>query len=206
MYGYDRKAASSAEQVTQDLPPDVVRVLVENRQKFLAFVQGQVRSKEIAEDILQEAFARGINRIESLRNDELIVAWFYRVLRNAVLDHHRRSTVTTRGLEALAKELEHAPAANDEVREGVCKCVGRLATKLKPEYAEALQRIEVDGVPVKAFAEERGLSSGNAGVRVFRAREALRRLVTDCCGRCAAGNGCQNCTCGETAGSAPKGK
>ncbi len=195
------------EQAPKDLPPDVVRVLVENRQKFLAFVQRQVRGKDIAEDILQEAFARSIDRIESVRNDELIVAWFYRVLRNAVLDHHRRSTVSVRGLEAFAKELEHTPAPNDEPREGVCKCVGRLATKLKPEYAEALQRIEVDGVPVKTFAEERGLSNGNAGVRVFRAREALRRLVTACCGKCAVegSGGCQNCTCGETAGSAPKG-
>lgn len=196
MYRYARQAAGSEGQDAQDLPPNVVRVLVENRQKFLAFVQRQVRSKDVAEDILQESFARGIDRIESLRNDEVIVAWFYRVLRNAVLDHHRRSTVTTRGLEALAKEVEHTPAPGVEHSDGVCKCVGHLATKLKPEYAEALQRIEVDGVPVKNFAEERGLSSGNAGVRVFRAREALRRLVTACCGKCAA-SGCRNCTCGE---------
>jgi len=202
MYGSPRQAARPLEQDTQGLPPDVVRVLVENRPKFLAFVQRQVRSRDLAEDILQEAFARGIDRIESLRNDEVIVAWFYRVLRNAVLDHHRRSTVSTRGLEALAKEIENTPSPSDEPQEGVCKCVGHLATKLKPEYAEALQRIEVDGVAVKSFAEERGLSSGNAGVRVFRAREALRRLVTACCGKCASGGGCRNCTCGEPSNSA----
>lgn len=46
-----------------------------------------------------------------------------------------------------------------------------LAATLKPECAEALEAIEIVGTLVKAFAEQNGLSSSNAGVRVFRARE-----------------------------------
>ena len=42
----------------------------------------------------------------------------------------------------------------------VCTCVSRLAGTLKPEYADALQAIDVQGTPVKAFAEQRGLSAG----------------------------------------------
>jgi RNA polymerase sigma factor (sigma-70 family) len=195
--GYDRKFINSMVQTLRDQRPDVVRVLVENRQKFLALVQRQVQSTDIAEDILQEAFARGIDRIESLRDEAAILAWFYRVLRNTMSDYDRRNTAAIRCLETLAKEHKHTPTSNEEP-EGVCKCVNHLATKLKPKYAEALQRIEVDGVAVKAFAEERGLSSGNAGVRVFRAREALRRLVKARCGTCATGGDCRNCTCGGT--------
>ena len=69
-----------------------------------------------------------------------------------------------------------------------------LAATLKPEYAEALQAIEVTGTPVKAFAEQKGLSSSNAAVRVFRAREALKKRVIESCGTCAE-HGCLNCTC-----------
>jgi RNA polymerase sigma-70 factor (ECF subfamily) len=72
--------------------------------------------------------------------------------------------------------------------------VSRLASTLKPEYAEALQAIEVAGTPVKAFAEQKGLSSNNAAVRVFRAREALKKRVVESCGTCAE-HGCMNCTC-----------
>jgi RNA polymerase sigma-70 factor (ECF subfamily) len=204
MFEYERKDARPVEQAPRELPLHVVHVLTENRLKFVGFVQRQVQSKDLAEDIVQEAFVRGIDRIETLRDEAAIVAWFYRVLRNAVFDYFRRSNVANRGLEALAKEIEHAPTP-DEAQEGVCKCVGHLAAKLKPEYAEALQRIEVDGVAVKAFAEERGLSSVNAGVRVFRAREALRRLVHSCCGKCATGGSCLSCTCGGT-GSSPEGE
>ena len=76
----------------------------------------------------------------------------------------------------------------------ICACVSRLATTLKPEYAQALQAIDVGGTPVKAFAEQKGWSSSNAGVRVFRAREALKKRVNESCGTCAE-HGCLNCTC-----------
>jgi RNA polymerase sigma-70 factor (ECF subfamily) len=72
--------------------------------------------------------------------------------------------------------------------------VSRLAAALKREYAEALQAIDVSGASVKKFAEDRGLSAGNAAVRVFRAREALRKRVTESCGVCAE-HGCLDCTC-----------
>jgi RNA polymerase sigma-70 factor (ECF subfamily) len=65
---------------------------------------------------------------------------------------------------------------------------------LKPECAEALSAIEVGGTPVKVFAEQKGLSSSNAAVRVFRAREALKKRVSESCGTCAE-HGCLNCTC-----------
>jgi hypothetical protein len=45
-----------------------------------------------------------------------------------------------------------------------------------------------------------GLSANNAGVRVFRARAALRSQVTRSCGSCAT-HGCLDCTCGAPVGS-----
>jgi RNA polymerase sigma-70 factor (ECF subfamily) len=65
---------------------------------------------------------------------------------------------------------------------------------LKPEYADALRRIEVDGVAVKDYADTLGISASNADVRLFRAREALRRQVARACGTCA-DHGCLDCTC-----------
>jgi RNA polymerase sigma factor (sigma-70 family) len=173
-----------------------VRALVENHRAFLAFLEKRVGRRDLAEDILQEAFARGIGRIETLKNDESVVAWFYRALRNAVIDRHRRRGAEERALKAFAEELQQLEEPVEEMRGAVCQCVARLAGTLKPEYAEALERIEVQGLSVKAFAEERGISGNNAAVRVFRAREALRRQVMASCGTCAE-HGCLNCTCGE---------
>jgi len=69
-----------------------------------------------------------------------------------------------------------------------------LSATLKPEYRDALERIEVQGVAVKDFADERGITPSNAAVRIFRAREALRKQVAVSCGTCAE-HGCIECTC-----------
>ena len=98
------------------------------------------------------------------------------------------------GPAAFARELETQESPTPEMAGEICACVTRLASSLKPEYADALQAIEVVGTPVKTYAEEKGLSASNAAVRVFRAREALKKRVRESCGTCAE-HGCLNCTC-----------
>jgi len=63
------------------------------------------------------------------------------------------------------------------------------------QYAHALQRIEIDRLPVKDFAVQEGISANNVGVRVTRARSALRKQVMASCGTCAE-HGCIDCRCG----------
>ena len=180
------------DEVTQTDTRDVVSMLVANHREFLAFVQKRVVDRALAEEILQDAFVRSVDKLDTVR--DTAIGWFYRVLRNSIIDHYRRNAAAERRLEKLAAE----PAADDldeELHRVVCKCVAQLADTLKPEYASALRRIEVDGLSVKDYADEAGISSNNAGVRVFRAREALRKQVAKSCGTCAT-HGCLDCTCG----------
>lgn len=80
------------------------------------------------------------------------------------------------------------------MKDVVCQCVRTLAATLKPEYADALQRVELDGLSVQGFAAEAGIEPNNAAVRVHRARAALRKQVLASCGTCAE-HGCRDCTC-----------
>lgn len=173
----------------------VIDRLVGNHREFLAFLQSKVGDRALAEDILQEAFVRSMTKATDVRDEESAVAWFYRVLRNTIIDHARRRAAVQRKLAAFAAELEQVEEV-PELASQVCGCVRDLAETLKPEYAEALRRIEVEGMSVKAFAEAVGISQNNAAVRVFRAREALRAQVARCCGSCAE-HGCVDCTCGH---------
>lgn len=181
-------------------PPsgEVLRSLVENHREFLRFLEKRVGRRDLAEDILQEAFARGIDRIETLRDGESAVAWFYRTLRNAVIDRHRRRNAEERALAAFAAELGASELPEQEVRGAICQCVSRLAATLKPEYADVLERVEVQGLSVKELAAVRGISANNAAVRLHRARAALRSRVMTSCGACAE-HGCLDCTCAKPA-------
>jgi RNA polymerase sigma-70 factor (ECF subfamily) len=188
-------------EAVRPIDPDVKRALVENHREFLRFLERRVGRRDVAEDLLQEAFARGLEKLENLRDGEAVVPWFYRTLRNATVDYYRRNKSASRALAQFAEEVESSEEPPEPIRGEVCRCVARLADTLKPEYAQALRRIEVDGVPVTTFAEEQGISKSNAAVRVFRARAALRQQVAVSCGTCTE-HGCLSCTCGTSDASA----
>ena len=191
---FSRRLEQMGHSEIENETPAPLAVLVDNHRAFLRYLERRVGDRQLAEDILQEAFTKVIDSPEIAPIDEGVVPWFYCTLRNATIDQFRRRGVATRAVEAFAKELETHTFPEPELEAEICACVGRLAGTLKPEYAEALQAIDVNGTPVKAFAEQRGLSASNAGVRVFRAREALKKRVIESCGTCAE-HGCLNCTC-----------
>ncbi|MGH7497746.1 MAG: RNA polymerase sigma factor, partial [Gemmatimonadales bacterium] len=146
-------------------------------------------------DILQEAFVRSLDHVDSLRSPESATAWFYRVLRNAITDHFRRQNTRGRALDRFAAEADvAAPGPDRELEAAVCACVVALVDTLKPEYAAALRRVDLDGVSVRGYADETGITAGNAGVRLHRAREALRRQLARSCGTCLE-HGCLDCRC-----------
>ena len=184
--------ADETEPQSIPMTPEVVGILVENHREFLRYVEKRVGNRAIAEEILQDAFVKGLDRADEIRDS--VVGWFYRVLRNAVIDHQRRKAAVDRRLVQFATELEASRESDEELARVACACVARLADTLKPEYADALRRIEIENVPVKDYAEASGISASNAGVRIFRAREALRKQVARSCGTCAA-HGCLDCTC-----------
>lgn len=171
-----------------------------NHRAFLSFLERRVGDRALAEDILQDAFAKVVARPAQAPTDEALVPWFYRTLRNAAIDQFRRRGAADRAYEAFARELDTEEAPADTLKTEICACVSRLAATLKPEYGEALIAIEVDETSVKAFAAEKGISASNAAVRVFRAREALKKRVAESCGTCAE-HGCLDCTCGLRSGS-----
>jgi len=174
--------------------PDLTRVLLDNHSRFLAFLERRVGSRDEAEDILQEAFVRSLERAPPMEDSTSAITWFYRVLRNALTDYYRRRDSRGRAIDRLAAETDSATEPDRELEAVVCACVMSLLETLKPEYQTALRRVELDGASVRSYAEEAGITPGNAGVRLHRAREALRNQVVRCCGACLE-HGCFDCGC-----------
>jgi RNA polymerase sigma factor (sigma-70 family) len=180
--------------MSEDLAPAPLAPLLENHRAFLSYLERRIGDRALAEDILQDAFIKVIDRPDQAPDDEGVVPWFYRMLRNAAIDRFRRQGAAARAIESFAREMETHSSPDTELETEICACVGRLATTLKREYADALEAIDINGHSVKGYAEQRGLSASNAGVRVFRAREALKKRVTESCGTCA-DHGCRDCSC-----------
>ncbi len=160
--------------------------------RFINFLTARVTDRAAAEDLLQSAYLKAIERGGEIRDDESTVAWFYRILRNAVTDSYRRQSARTRAQESFAAE---APQTYElELEPMVCACVGDVMQNLKSEYREAIQQVDLDGITVQSFAESHGTSANNASVRLHRARKDLAKKLTAVCGACAE-HKCLDCTC-----------
>ena len=181
------------------LSPEAIAQLVKGHREFLAFLERRVESRAVAEDILQAAFTRGLERGGDVQ-DEKVVAWFYRVLRNAVIDHYRQRSSTARAMEAWGREFPDVQEPEAELRREICHCVSGLLDTLKPEYREALRIVDLEEGKLKDLAQQSGITAENAAVRVHRARAALRRRIEQACGTCSV-HGCLDCSCEASTGS-----
>lgn len=172
--------------------PTFPETLTEDHEKFLRFLSSRVADPAAAEDILQSAYIKAMENVGDLRASENVIAWFYRILRNSLIDYYRRNATRSAAFERLAAEL---PASYEtELKNQVCTCVTELVQDLKPEYREAVERIDLADEPVVTFAAERRITANNATVRLHRARKALATRLAQTCGVCAE-HKCMDCTC-----------
>src|SRR5450759_4025101 len=96
----------TAHEVTTNTVPlsDRVERITAQHAKFLSFLSARVEDRATAEDILQSAYLKAVEHGSEIRDDESTVAWFYRILRNAITDHYRRRAARTSAHEAFAAE------------------------------------------------------------------------------------------------------
>jgi RNA polymerase sigma-70 factor (ECF subfamily) len=183
MRSYETNASGSS-------TPHVMERLSAKRADFLRFVAKRVESLEVAEDILQASYLRAIEHLGELRDASRVEAWFYRFLRYAIVDHYRRSAATSEvTVEQPLPEPQQPPAAPTP-----CPCAVRELTNIRKEYSQALETVEMQDVPVHAYAGRERITPGNASVRLHRARKALAQRIQLVCGPCA-GAGCFDCGC-----------
>lgn len=178
---------------SKSLSPGAIARLVSGHREFLAFLERRVESRAAAEDILQAAFVRGLERGAGVQ-DEKVVAWFYRVLRNSVIDHYRHRSTSARAMEAWGREFTEHQEPDVLLRQEICQCVSGLLSDLRPEYRDALRMVDLEDGKLSDLAEQSEITAENAAVRVHRARKALRHKVEQACGTCAE-HGCFDCRC-----------
>jgi RNA polymerase sigma-70 factor (ECF subfamily) len=164
------------------------------RKQFLHFLLRRVDSLATAEDILQSAYMRALEQSSTLRSEESAVAWFYRILRNAVIDHYRHRAAEDRALERWAQELAVETQPDPQTHQIVCECIGDVLSSMKPAYSEIIRDVDLQGSSLQTFAEKANVTAANTAVRVHRAHQALKKQLTLVCGTCAK-HGCVDCNC-----------
>ena len=173
----------------------IADAFLKDRRKFLNFVRASVHDPVEAEEILQRVSVKVVARGATLRDPARVEAWIYRLLRNEITDHFRRLAVHLRRTAELSNEIPMGTSAHGWAdRPRLCPCAGEELANLRPNYAEALRGMEMQGEAIATYAARKQLSVNNATVLLHRARKSLRVRLQARCGTCA-GSGCFDCGC-----------
>ncbi len=179
----------------KELDPLVETALTENHRAFRRFLARRLGSEHDVDDVLQNFYLAAISKANAIQNDESIVAWLYRVLGSTLADHYRSRERRSRNEAAFAREQEIQTEAPDtDLHAMVCQCLYTLLPTLRPEYAELVWRVDLLAEPRKTVARHLGLKTNNLGVRLHRARRALRRALLLSCETCPE-HGFLDCAC-----------
>ena len=147
------------------------------RSKLLAYVRARSRSREDAEDILQDVFVKVHRRIATLEDDTSLGSWLYRTTHNAIIDHYRKKQPIPSPVELAEPPRGDSPTAEQTL----APFLTELVADLPDIYREALTLTELEGLTQTEMARRLGLSTSGAKSRVQRGRAMVRDQLQRCC-------------------------
>jgi len=157
-------------------------VVVRHGAAIHALCLRMVRNQAVAEELAQETFARAFSALSSYRQDAQLRHWLLRIAVNLCRDHLKAGE---RREGAIEEELLPAPidpepdperrAAGRQTVEALEQAIGRLPEK----YREAFLLKHVEDLSYEEIQQIVGGQIPMLKVRVFRAREMLRKMLGD---------------------------
>ena len=148
--------------------------------RLRSFILSRVRSEHDAEDVLQDVFYKIHRNIDSLKAQDKMESWVYRIARNAIVDHYRSRT---KFIPLAGETPDHEARTDDreETPEDLLACLKPMIEDMPEKYRQAINLAEYGGLTQKEVAEKLGLSLSGAKSRIQRARGRLKEMLLKCC-------------------------
>jgi len=141
------------------------------------YIAVRVRRREDAEDLTHLVFERIVTALPRYRHDgKPFSAWAFRIARNAVIDHLRR-TRRTEPLDVVPERDDTGGPDAVSLREEELRELRAAIQRLTPDQREALILRYASGLSADEAAQIMGRQAGTIRGLTFRAIEALRRQL-----------------------------
>jgi RNA polymerase sigma-70 factor (ECF subfamily) len=160
---------------------EVTTIYKQFHSDLLGYVKGKVRSREDAEDILQNVFIKISSNIDKLTEDVKLKSWIFTITRNAIIDYYRVNA--TKKKVAVPEEIDENILELDDPdpTKGLDQCMNSMISLLPEEYRDIIIDSEIKGIKQKDLADKYEMAYPSMRSRVQRGRERLKQLFYNCC-------------------------
>lgn len=131
-----------------------------------------LRSRDLAEEVTQEAFARALQALPGLRDQERLASWLLTIAANTVREHIRKAKRA--GPLEVDPPVEDPPPGADSAARARERALERAVAGLDPDDRELFLLHKLEGLKLKQLAERDAVSLPAMKSRVHRIQARVR--------------------------------
>lgn len=168
--------------------PEAFRTIMRrHNQRLFRIARAVVRNDSIAEDVVQEAYLRAFEHLETFRGDASLATWLHRVVLNEALGRLRKSS-TRREVPLVAEQVSadivpfpNAASTEDPERSLAQRQILRLVEEATDALPDAFRLVftarVIEAMSVEETAVLLGIKPETVRSRLHRARQLLRQHI-----------------------------
>lgn len=133
---------------------------------------------DMAEEMVQDAFVRAWNKLDTFRGDAAFGTWMHRLTANLVLSEHRKRNRRAQ-MERPMEDYMAERTPGYRPRPGDQHDLDALIARLPERARTVLILHDVEGYQHKEIAEMADMAVGTSKAQLHRARKLLRQWLND---------------------------
>ncbi|MEM8593584.1 MAG: RNA polymerase sigma factor RpoE [Pseudomonadota bacterium] len=164
-------------------------LVLKYQHKIISLVMRFVHDHAEAQDITQEAFIKAYRALPKFRGDSQFYTWLYRIAINTAKNHlvSRKRKIQSSGIDVEEGQyFEGADKLRDTSnpeslmqRDDLERQLKEVLKQLPDELRTALTLREFNGLSYEDIADVMDCPVGTVRSRIFRAREALEKVIDE---------------------------
>ena len=157
----------------QDMYPKITAYIIENQNKFYRLAYSYVRNREDALDVVQNAVCSALEHYQTLRSQEAIRTWFYRILVNEclmILRNRKQTFTEDENLEEASYEEQGFERWDD-----LYDSIGRL----EPDTQMIIKLRFFEELPLKEIAQIMEMNLSTVKAKLYRRLKWLKVNVPE---------------------------
>ena len=159
-------------------------LILKYQSRLFATVLNVVKDRELAEDIVQEAYMKGFEKLDTLKNHEQFYPWLKRIALNLALNHFERAkrVMDVESEEDETSFFERIPDGESPeellVKEELKRYVRLFVEALPDKLRVVVILREIEDMSYEEISEMMNIPIGTVRSRLFNARQMIKdRLI-----------------------------
>lgn len=152
-------------------------------EKLLRYGRKFLSTHDDIVDIVQDVFVSTYQNIQSFDTSQRFSPWIYRIAHNAFVNALKKNSYNPLLLVDFDTLVSHTayedPAPGEREQREMRRMIDKGLNKLSPKYREVLILHYLEDMQYKEIADILQIPSGTVGIRIKRAKEALKGVYKD---------------------------